>query len=251
MGLTGRLRPVVDELLARGLEVRVTARDADAPHARELAARGATIAPHRAGAAGERRHGINVAQAVAQTGDALLVLFSGEGADQATGVPVLDAKHAVERGIRELGLTHTILAPVHLMQNAFNPWNVGALSAGRFALALPPDRALQQLAIEDLASVAATVAVRPAAFAGERIALAGDELTGDEAAAALSRVTGRPFAFHEVARDGLAPGMRLLFDWLERVGHRVDIPTLRRRLPEVRWQRFEQWAAARDWPERP
>jgi uncharacterized protein YbjT (DUF2867 family) len=275
IGLTGRLRPVVDELLARGLEVRVTARDADAPHARELAARGAAIAPadledaaslraalhdvdvvlaagapHRAGAAGERRHGINVAQAVAQTGDAHLVFFSGEGADQATGVPVLDAKHAVERRIRELGLTHTILAPVYLMQNAFNPWNVGALSAGRFALALPPDRALQQLAIEDLASVAATVAVRPAAFAGERIALAGDELTGDEAAAALSRVTGRPFAFHEVARDGLAPGMRLLFDWLERLGHHVDIPALRRRFPEVRWQRFEEWAAARDWPER-
>jgi uncharacterized protein YbjT (DUF2867 family) len=184
--------------------VRVTARDADAPHARELAARGAAIAPadledaaslraalhdvdvvlaagapHRAGAAGERRHG---------------------------SVPVLDAKHALERRIRELGLTHTILAPVYLMQNAFNPWNVGALSAGRFALALPPDHALQQLAIEDLALVAATVAVRPAAFAGERIALAGDELTGDEAAAALSRVTGRPFAFHVVARDGLRRG---------------------------------------------
>jgi uncharacterized protein YbjT (DUF2867 family) len=173
-------------------------------------------APHRAGAAGERRHGINVAEAVAETGDAHLVFFLGDGADQPTGVPVLDAKHAVERRIRELGLTHTILAPVYRMQNAFNPWNVGALSAGRFALALPPDRALQQLAIEDLASVAATVAVRPAAFAGERIALAGDELTGEEAAAALSRVTGRPFAF-----------------------------------PDVRWQRFDAWPAARDWPERP
>jgi uncharacterized protein YbjT (DUF2867 family) len=272
-GVTGRLRPVVDELLARGLQVRVTARDPDAPHARELAARGAAIvradledaaslrtaargadvvlaagAPHRAGAQGEARHGINVAEAVAST--AHLVFFSGDGAEKPTGVPVLDAKHAVERRIGRLGLTHTILAPVYLMQNAFNPWNAGALAADRFPLALAAGRALQQLAIEDLAAVAATVAAAPDAFAGERIALAGDELTGEQAAAALSRVTGRPFAFAEVPRDGLPEGMRLLFEWLQRVGHHVDIPALQQRFPDVRWQRFEQWAAGRSWPAR-
>jgi hypothetical protein len=39
----------------------------------------------------------------------------------------------------------------------------------------------------------------------------------------------------------------MLFDWLDRVGHDVDIPALRRRFPEVRWQRFEGWAGKRDW----
>jgi uncharacterized protein YbjT (DUF2867 family) len=42
-GATGRLRPVVDQLLARGHHVRVTARDPDAPHARQLAGHGAEI----------------------------------------------------------------------------------------------------------------------------------------------------------------------------------------------------------------
>src|SRR5262245_38170929 len=241
-GVTGRLRPVADELLARGLDVRATARDPGAPHARDLAARGAAIvradledpaslraavreadvvlaagAPHRAGAQGEARHGLNVAEAVAGSGGAHLVFFSGDGAAHPTGVPVLDAKHAVERRIRELGLAHTILAPVYLMQNAFNPWNAAALAAGRYPLALAAERTLQQLAIEDLAGVAATVAQRPYAFAGERISLAGDELTGEQAAAALSRATGRPFVFADVPRDGLPEGMRLLFEWLERV----------------------------------
>ena len=272
-GVTGRLRPVVDELLARGLEVSVTARDPDAPHARELVGRGALLvradledraslrraargadvvlaagAPHRAGAEGEARHGINVAEAAAGAGAGHLVFFSGDGAERPTGVPVLDAKHAVEQRIRKLSLAHTILAPVYFMENAFNPWNRQALAAGRFPLALPADRPLQQLAIEDLAAVAATVARRPGAFAGERIALASDELTGTEAAAALTRATSRAFAFQEVPRDGLPDGMRLLFEWLERVGHRVDLPALRRRFPDVGWQRFERWAATRAWP---
>jgi uncharacterized protein YbjT (DUF2867 family) len=272
-GATGRLRPMVDELLARELDVRVTARDPDAPHARQLAGRGAEVvradlddvaslraaargvdlvlaagAPHRAGPQGEARHGINAAEAAADVGH--LVFMSGAGAHEPTGVPVLDAKHAVERRIRELGIPHTILAPVYFMENAFNPWNVGALAAGRFPLALSPERALQQVAIADVAAVAAMVVERPSAFSGERIELAGDELTGEDAAAAVARVTGRDVTFHEVPRDSLPDGMRALFQWLERAGHRTDLAALARRVPEVRRQRFEEWAAAQHWPVR-
>jgi uncharacterized protein YbjT (DUF2867 family) len=272
-GATGRLRPVVDELLARGHDVRVTARDPSAPHARRLASRGAEIvradlddlaslraaargvdvvfaagSPHGAGPRGEARHGVNVAEAAAAAGVGHLVFSSGVGGDQATGVPVLDSKHAVERRIRELGIPHTILAPVYFMQNAFNPWNAAALAAGRFPLALPPDRSLQQVAIEDLAAVATTIVEHRDAFTGERIELAGDEISGEQAAAVLSRLTGRRFGFQQVPRDSLPDGMRILFDWLDRVGHDVDIPALRRRFPGVHWHRFEHWAATQDWP---
>jgi uncharacterized protein YbjT (DUF2867 family) len=271
-GFSGRLRPVIDELLARGHDVRVTARDPSAAHARALATCGAEIvradlddlaglraamrgadvvlaagSPHGAGPSGERRHGINVAEAVADAGVGHLVFSSGAGAEEPTGVPVLDSKYAVERRIRELGIPHTILAPVYFMDNAFNPWNAAALAAGRFPLALPQDRALQQIAIEDLAAVAVTVVEQRHTFAGERIELAADAITGAQAAAALARVAGRDFVFHEVPRDSLPDGMRMLFDWLDRVGHDVDIPALRRRFPEVRWQSFERWAAKRDW----
>jgi uncharacterized protein YbjT (DUF2867 family) len=39
-GATGRLRPVVEELFARGQDVRVTARDPGSSTARDLAGRG-------------------------------------------------------------------------------------------------------------------------------------------------------------------------------------------------------------------
>jgi uncharacterized protein YbjT (DUF2867 family) len=181
----------------------VTARDPAAAHARALATRGAEIvradlddpvglrvamrgadvvlaagSPHGAGPSGETRHGINVAEAVADAGVGHLVFSSGAGAEEPTGVPVLDSKHAVERRIRELGIPHTIIAPVYFMDNVFNPWNAAALAAGRFPLALPQDRALQQIAIEDLAVVAVTVIEQRHAFTGERIELAADAITG-------------------------------------------------------------------------
>jgi uncharacterized protein YbjT (DUF2867 family) len=274
-GASGRLRPVIDELLARGHEVRVTARDPQAPAARELTSRGARIAradlddpaslraaargaevvfaagsPHQAGPQGETRHGINVAQAAAAAGVGHLVFSSGAGAEQPTGVPVLDAKHAVERRIRELGIAHTILAPVYFMENAFNPWNAAALAARRFPLALPPERPLQQIAIGDLAAVATTVIEARDAFAGQRIDLAADEITGERAVAILAELTGGAFAFQQVDRDALPDGMRLLFDWLDRAGPQVDIPALRRRFPDVRWHTFERWAAGREWVRR-
>jgi uncharacterized protein YbjT (DUF2867 family) len=202
-GATGRLRPVVEELLVRGHDVRVTARDPGSSVARALAGRGVEIvrsdlddvdslsaaargvdtifaagSPHRAGPEGETRHGINVAEAAADADVGHLVFSSGAGADQPTGVPVLDSKHSVEQRIHGLGVPHTILAPVYLMENAFNPWNLSAVAAGTFPLALPPDRLLQQLAIEDLAALAATVIERRDEFLGQRIELAGDELNG-------------------------------------------------------------------------
>src|SRR5215216_2504113 len=274
-GATGRLRPVVDVLLAHGHAVRVTARDPARPAARELAARGADIvradlddpaslraasrgvdlvfaarSPHQAGPDGEARHGINVAEAATAVGVGHLVFISGAGADRPTGVPVFDSKHAVERRIRTLGLRHTILAPVYFMENVFNSWNLDALASGGFPLPLPPERPLQQLAIEDLAAVAALVLDRPGDFAGERLELAGDELTGEEAAARLSRVTDQPFVFQPVPADILPAGMRVLFEWLDRVGHHVDIPALRSRFASVQWHSFERWAAGQTWPGR-
>jgi uncharacterized protein YbjT (DUF2867 family) len=271
-GATGRLRPVVEELLVRGHDVRVTARDPGSSVARALAARGVEIvrsdlddvdslsaaargvdtifaagSPHQAGPEGETRHGINVAQAAADADVGHLVFSSGAGADQPTGVPVLDSKHAVEQRIHGLGVPHTILAPVYFMENAFNPWNLRAVAAGTFPLALPPDRLLQQLAIEDLAAVAATVIERRDEFLGQRIELAGDELTGEQAAAAVSQVSGRRFAFAQVPLAGLAPGLRALFEWLSRLGHHVDIAGLRRGFPDVRWHTFEDWARTQDW----
>jgi uncharacterized protein YbjT (DUF2867 family) len=269
-GGTGRLGlPLALRLLARGHRVRALTREPDSPRAVELAARGAEPVhgdfddpeslraaidgvdavfgagtAHQAGPDGEARHGRNLADAVVAAGSPWLVYASGDGADRPTGVPVLESKRAVERHIRELGLPATILAPVYFMENAFNPWNLAALQAGRFPLPLPPERVLQQLAIADLISFAALALERGDALGAGRIALASDELTGVAAAAAVSRAAGRPFEFQ---LDGLAPPMRLLFEWLDGTGHAVDTGALKRDYPEIGWHSFESWAAAQSW----
>ena len=271
-GASGRLRPIVETLLTGGHRVKVTARDPNASRVRVLLDRGAEIvkadlddprslalamedvevvfaagSPHQAAPQGETRHGINVAEAAAARGVVHLVFCSGAGAEVSSGVPVFESKRAVEQRIRELGIPHTILAPVYFMQNAFNPWNLDALSARTIPLPLPPDRPLQQLAVEDLAAVATAVIERGPIAHEQRIELAGDEISGEQAAAVLSRGTGRRFVFRQVPLEQLPRAMRPLFEWLDRVGHRVDRGLLRERFPEIRWHSFGDWATAREW----
>ena len=273
-GATGRIgSPVARLLSARGHHVVAGTRDPRSPAAAALARRGARIVhadfddvgslaaaareseavvsagtAHRAGPDGERRHGINLAEAVARAGAPRLVYVSGAGADRPTGVPVFESKRAVEERIRALGLDATVLAPVYLMENALNPWNIDALARGRFPLALPADRTLQQVAIADVAAMAVLAVQQAEAFAGTRLEIASDELTGAQVAERLSRATGRHYAFEHVALDALAPPLRALFAWLERDGFAVDVPALRERHPEAGWRSFERWAADQSWP---
>jgi uncharacterized protein YbjT (DUF2867 family) len=260
-GATGRIgQPVARLLIARGHRVRAGVRDVAAPLAARLgaeivradfddpvsleaAARGADVAvatgtAHRVGPDGERRHGIALAEAVARAGTPL-VYVSGAGADRPSAVPVFEAKRAVEARIAELGLRAAILAPAYFMENALNPWNLDALAHGRFPLALPADRPLAQVAIDDVAAMAVVAVERFDELAGQRIELASDELTGEQAAERLSRATGRSFAFERVPAP---PPLRALFAWLDAVGFAIDLPALHARYPEVGWRSFEAWA---------
>jgi uncharacterized protein YbjT (DUF2867 family) len=275
VGARGRFAGVAKLLLGRGHRVRVLTREPESPAARPLEALGAGIVlgnyddpasltralrgvdgvfasgtAHRAGPQGELRHGLNLVGALRAGGVPHLVYVSGAGAERETGVPVLESKREVEKRLRTARLPHTILAPVYLMENALNPWNLGALHRGKLALALPPERRLQQVATADVARFAVYALERARELRGERVELAGDELTGPEAAAALSRASGRQIEYEQLETRELgsvSPGLVALFDWLDRVGTRADIGALHRAYPEFGWQSFAQWADARDW----
>jgi hypothetical protein len=64
----------------------------------------------------------------------------------------------------------------------------------------------------------------------------------------VTQVTGRRFTFQQVPLDALPAGMRALCDWLDRVGHQVDLAALHHRFASVGWHRFPAWAATREWP---
>ena len=271
-GATGRLRPLTPLLLERGHRVRVVTRGSESQTASELRALGAEIwrgdfdepetlvraaegadalfaagTAHRAGPEGEVRHGIAAADAANASGVAHFVYLSGSGAGTQTGVPVFDAKGAVETHIRSLALSYTIIAPVYFMENLFNPWNLPALAAGVLPSPVAVDRTLQQVAIADVAAFTTVVLGCPEEFVGRRVEIASDELTASEAAQALSRAVGRHFDAEQVSVESLPGGLARLFGWLERTGDHVDIAALRAAYPEVGWLSFERWARRQDW----
>jgi uncharacterized protein YbjT (DUF2867 family) len=274
-GATGRFGEVTALLLERGHRVRALTREPEAAAAGTLEERGAEIVrgdyddptslasaargvdavfasgtAHRAGPQGELRHGVNLVEALAAAGAPYLVYVSGAGADRETGVPVLESKRQVEERIRAANLRHTILAPVYLMENLLNPWNLRALRHGSLALALPPARRLQQVATADVAAFAVLTLERAHELEGERIELAGDELTGPEAATALARASARDVDYEELDPSDLrsvSEGLVRLFEWLDSVGTSADIRELHRAFPEVGWQSFARWAYVRDW----
>jgi uncharacterized protein YbjT (DUF2867 family) len=265
-GATGRLGVLVELLLARGHKVRAMTREPSSPPARRLRSLGvevvhgdfddpqsirfaaagadamfATGTAHRAGPAGEERHGVNVAAAAADACVGHLVYSSGDGAAPDSPLPLFRAKFAVEERIRSTRIPHTILAPVYFMENLFNPWNLTALRSGTLPSPIPIDVPLQQVAIADVAAFAVLAIEHPDRFIGRRIALASDELTASHAAAHLSRISGRPIRAQQLATDTLAPGLRALFAWLERSRHAVDIAALHLEYPQPGWHDYPSW----------
>ena len=266
-GATGRFGGITGLLLARGHAVRAATRDPAHPEAARLAAAGADIvradfedpgslavaargmdavfasgSAHRAGPGGEERHGRNLAEALSAVGAPHLVFVSGAGADRHTGVPVLEAKRAVEQRIRELRLPATVIAPVYLMENLFNPWNLAAIRAGVLPTPAPPGLRLQQVATSDILALSVLVLERPDVFGGERIEVASDAPTGEEAASALSALLGRNFTARQLAGPDVPQGVAALFAWLESNPSPVDIGAQHRRFHGIAWHRFGDWA---------
>jgi uncharacterized protein YbjT (DUF2867 family) len=233
----------------------VVAGDLDDPPSLRHAAAGADAVfvlstPHQGtGPEAETRQAITLADAAVAVGAGFLVYASAAGAGQA-GVPMLDSKRRVEEHLAALPVPHAVIAPVYFMDNLFYPWNMAVLQAGRWPIPLPPGQPVQLIPASDTARFAALVIERPDEFAGRRVELASDEVTGPQAARILSEVLHRPIAHSPTVPGPLAP-MAPFFRWLAEVGFHVDVQQLRTSFPEIGWQSLPQWAAAQDWSARP
>jgi uncharacterized protein YbjT (DUF2867 family) len=275
-GATGQQGGAVARaLLARGHGVRALTRKPDGEAARRLAATGAEIVAgdladagsvvraasgvdamflvgnfYEAGAAGETRQGIVAADAAKAAGVGHLIYSSVADADKATGIPHFESKYLVEKHIAALGIPYTISAPVAFMENVVAPWSVGALRQGTLAFGLPPRREIQLVALRDIGAFVAALVERREPVFGKRFDIAGDELSGEEQAAILSRAAGRTVSYQEIplaaARQQNAEAA-IMFEWFDRVGYDVDIAALHGVFADVRWQSFADWAGSFDW----
>jgi len=275
-GATGQQGGVLARLLLqRGHHVRAFTRSADSPAARALEARGARLVtgdfedvdsltramrgvdavyamatPFEDGPEVEVRHARHLADAAKHAEAPHFIYSSVGGAAQRTGIPHFDSKHEVERYVQDLRLPYTILGPSYFMENLRAPATLEMLREGVLAMALPPHRGLQMMALEDLAAFTALAMELPEDFLGKRLDVASDEVTGEQAAALLTFVTGRRVHYEQIPVERVrarSEDLARMFEWFDTVGYGADILTLRHEYPSVRWHTFEQWVREQDW----
>lgn len=262
-------------LLQRGHNVVALTRNPKSDNAQALAARGASLAvgdfsdrdsliraaagvdsayamttPFETGIDAEIKQGNMLIEAMDAANVGHLVLGSVADANNNTGIPHFDSKFEVEKRLAASGLAYTIVAPVYFMDNALAIWGLPALKEGKLAMALPEDKALQQVSVKNIGEFAAAMIERREAVFGRRFDIAGDELTGSRAAAVIAKAAGREIRYEGFPPDFLraqSEDLALMFEWFERTGYSADIEALRHDFPEVAWQSLQNWADEQDW----
>ena len=276
IGATGQQGgSVARQLLDKGHHVRAFTRNADSSASRQIESLGAELAVgdtedresvsraavgvdavyamtsfFESGLEAEVRQGRAIADAV-KAADVEHFLYASVGnADQSTGIPHFDSKYEIEKHIKQLGIPHTIVAPVFFSENLLSPWTLPGLIQGTLALPVPPDRPVQQISVQDISSFVSVVLENPALFLGQRIDIASAELTGKRVAEIVSTASGHQIDYSQVPiaeAYKMSEDAAKMYEWFDASGYSADIETLRRDYPETGWHTFEEWAEAQDW----
>ncbi len=207
----------------------------------------AITTPYEAGVTVEIKQGIALADAVKAT-EKYLVYSSVASANKCTGIPHFDSKWLIEQHLAEIGADAAVIAPVYFMENLF--MQKQRLREGIYPMSLPPDRMLQQIALDDIAAFAVLALENSVRFTGKRINLASDELTSLQEADILSRILGTPIQYArlpiETIRE-MSEDLAKMYEWFTWVGYDVDIPALHRAYPEINWHTFVSLGGREDW----
>jgi uncharacterized protein YbjT (DUF2867 family) len=199
------------------------------------------------GVEGELRQGLAFADAANAAGIQHLVYSSVGSAERQTGIPHFESKYQIEEHIRALGLPHTILRPVFLMENFLASRDT--ILGGTLAEPLMPATPLQMVAVDDIGAFAALAFATPEQWLGRAIELAGDELTMPQAAACFGWVLGRPVQYVQVpmaeVRRTMDEDQATMIAWFNQVGYSADIPALRALYPAL--TTLEQWVRRTGW----
>lgn len=200
--------------------------------------------PLEDGIEGETRRGKMMADIAKEKNVKQLVYSSVANADRNTGIPHFESKYKVEQHIQNLGIPYTIIGPTFFMENLLTYLKPG-LEQGQLALPLSPSSILQQSAVQNIAEFSALVLEHSRKFLDKRIDIASDEVTGEQATKVLSNELGRKIRYVHIPLDKVREGnedMARMFEWYEKVGTGIDIPSLRQEYSQVNWLSFEDWA---------
>ncbi|KAK6531188.1 hypothetical protein TWF281_008013 [Arthrobotrys megalospora] len=158
-----------------------------------------------------------------------------------TNIPHFIAKNNIENYLfekgAESGMDWTVLRPVAFFENLV-PGFVGKVFSTSWDLALTKDKKLQLIATTDIGFFAAEAFMKPNEYKGQKISLAGDELTYDEFKKIFEEKTGdklpTTFKFIGSALNYMVKDFGLMFKWFNDVGYGADIAALKKVNPEIK-----------------
>ena len=203
-----------------------------------------------AGVEGEEEQGHRFARVAKDAGVQHFVYQSVASADRQTGIPHFENKFRIEDTVRSLGFdSYAIVRPVFFMENLLGPWFKPYIGQGNLAIGIKPETKLQSIAVADIGKYGALALSDVERFKNAELDIAGDELTGPEMAAVLSRVTGKPINFYQVPIEQVRAGsddFATMLEWFDAVGYDVDIDANAREYG-IRPTKFEEWARQQSW----
>ncbi|HFZ8993351.1 TPA: NmrA/HSCARG family protein [Citrobacter freundii] len=192
----------------------------------------------------EVRYGKTIASLAAECGVQHLVYASASAvSDKPTDVAHYDTKAEIERHIRTLPVSSTIVRPVTFMELLVMPGF--GLDNSRFHFFMQPEDVMQVIAVEDIGKIVAAVFAEPERFKGKTFDIASDAVTGLQLQERFSAAAGRPVIYSRFSDEVLAanPFLRKLTAMVDdgRLGGHADLPAMRQLNPQL--QSFERWLA--------
>jgi uncharacterized protein YbjT (DUF2867 family) len=169
-------------------------------------------------------------------------------------VPHFDAKGAADHYFTDLGVPTTFLLASFYWDN-FVSFGAGPKKApdGTYALTMPIGKAkMAGVASSDIGAVAYGIFKKGPALIGQRIGVAGEHLTGDEMAAAMSKALNKQIAYNEIepavyrgfgfpGADDLGNMFQFYRDFEKVCNDTRDVARSRSLAPGL--QNFNQWLA--------
>jgi len=158
-----------------------------------------------------------------------------------TNVPHFISKHNVEKYLESKcqgdgKMQYTILRPVAFMDN-LTPDFQGKAFPAMWQNALGQSEKLQLISVKDIGWFAAQAFAKPVDYKGQKISLAGDDLTLDEAKEVFQETVGKPlpiaWSIVGSAITYFIADMGQMFKWFHDVGYGADIGALKKTYPQL------------------
>ena len=267
-GATGRQgNAAVDELLARGYEVRGMTRKPEGRRAQRLAEKNIEIVQgdyddydsliaamdgvdkvffYMGFSRNQFEQGQNVIAAAKAAGVKHLVYSSGAAAEPGKGVPGAD-QTKIELAVVDSGVPYTVLRPVAFYENFDRQQK--RIAENGIVESRGPERMLHFIAVRDIGFFVGEAFDNPDEWLGQAINIAGDRMTVQAYVDTFSEVMGREITYTRLPLDEylstMPPMLGPLFRWYDEVGYEADVEGLRVRYPDL--ITLDQYLRATGW----